>query len=167
MLHYFYYLHFEYEYGKSEEGNPLKNGFAIGYFSTRAKAETQIQFHKNLPGFCDHPLDCFKIEKYGVRFKTKVEDKSLVNIWELSHEYYDGVYDYPTILPPFSTEKEAIEKKEKLKKKKPFCDYPDEFFINEMEVDRYTGWTEGFRELDEEDEACREGFKNTTATTIR
>ena len=152
MLYYFYYLYFEYEVGKNKHGHIMSNEFDIGYFSTRAKAQEKIQFYKNLSGFKNHPLDCFKIKKLGVKFETKIKDKSLVDFFVLSHYYSDNDYfDYPTVFPPFATEKEAKEKMEKIKNEKPFCDYPDEFAINQFEVDRYTGWTEGFRELDDDE----------------
>jgi len=153
MLYFFYHLYFKHETDKDEEGNSITNTYNIGYFSTKAKAENQIQVSRNLPGFRDHLIDCFKIEKLGVNFEVPIKDKSLVDFYVLSHEYYDGEYDRPITFPPFATKKEAMNKKKELEKIKPYCDHLDDFFLDKHCVDRDNGWPGGFRKIDEEDEA--------------
>lgn len=36
----------------------------LGTFSSAEKANDAIDFYKNLDGFRDHPLTCFKIDEY-------------------------------------------------------------------------------------------------------
>jgi len=102
MIHYFYYLYFGYEIGKDKEGKVMKNILEIGFFSSKAKAEEQIHTHKDLPGFRDHPVDCFRIEKHGVRFLSKINDKSLIDLHVLFQEYFDGEFDHITFHQPYA-----------------------------------------------------------------
>jgi len=152
MLYYFFNLSFGDEVGQNKKGEAMYSFFELGYYSTISKAKARISFYKNLPGFKDHPLDFFKIKKYGVKFKTTVEDKSKVDLFVLGHHYWDeDFFDYVVIFPPYATEIEAKEKMEKIKDKFPFCDYPEELTIVKHEVDRHVGWEEGFFYADLED----------------
>lgn len=144
MLKYFYYLYFQYEVEKDEEGKSVTSTFGLGYLSTKAKAKAKIDDYKHVIGFNDYPIDSFKIIKQGVIFETNIEDKSKVDLYELSHEYEKDGYDYFTIFSVFATEKEAIKEMEKQKTKKPYNEFPDNFVIGKWKVDREFAWEEGF-----------------------
>jgi len=164
MLYYFYYLSCRDEHEIDGEDGLFVNTYDIGYFSTKAEAEKQIQVYKKLPGFCDLSVDCFKIKKYAVRFDDKVEDKGLVGLFIASYESYDGNNDYYEIFPPFSSEKKANEKIEEVKRKNETYKYQEEeYYVNEWRVNRDLCWTEGFRQLNEEDYAYREEYLRTEA----
>jgi hypothetical protein len=63
-LKYVYLLEHSYEY--EFEGELFDEIKTIGIFSTREKAEEVVNKLKTLPGFKDHPLECFLIEKYEI-----------------------------------------------------------------------------------------------------
>lgn len=150
MLKYFYYLYFQYEVEKDAEGMPVHSTFNLGYYSTKKKAIDKIAKYKNLVGFKEHPITCFKIVKQGIQFDMEIEDKSLVEIHELSHEYEDEEgYDYPTIFGIYSTKEKAQLELDKQKMKSPYKNYPNNFFISTIKVDsEITGWEEGFTSWD-------------------
>jgi hypothetical protein len=51
---------FEYEY----KGELFEETKIIGIFSTKEKAEKIISHYSALPGFKDHPLECFYLDRY-------------------------------------------------------------------------------------------------------
>ncbi len=51
---------YEYEY----EGELFDETKMIGVFSSREKAQEVIEKFMLLPGFKDHPIDCFYIDKF-------------------------------------------------------------------------------------------------------
>lgn len=59
-----YLLEHSYEY--VFEGEDFDEIKTIGIFSTREKAEKEIEQLKTFPGFKDYPLECFHISKYKI-----------------------------------------------------------------------------------------------------
>ena len=150
MIRYFYQLSFSYEVEKDREGNPVFSSFDLGYLSTKAKVMAKIEEYKNLPGFKDHPIDCFIIDKFGVSFDKDIKDKSSVVLYELWHEYEDeDGYERPSSWVGFKTKKEATEYMNRLKKRGIYKKYPNDFNIARIKIDAdVMGWEEGFKSFD-------------------
>ena len=53
-------------YNYEFEGEQFEKIKTIGIFSTMEKAVKVIGKIKSLPGFKDHPLECFQIDKYKI-----------------------------------------------------------------------------------------------------
>ncbi|MFC4323272.1 DUF7336 domain-containing protein [Litchfieldia salsa] len=63
-MKYVYLLQHSYEYEyKGEIFDEIK---IIGVFATKENAEKVIDKYNSLPGFKDHPLECFHIDKFEV-----------------------------------------------------------------------------------------------------
>lgn len=63
-MKYVYLLEHSYEY--EFEGEVFDETKTIGIFSTRKKAEKVVEKLKLLPGFKDHPVECFYIDEYEI-----------------------------------------------------------------------------------------------------
>ena len=50
-----------YEYGKEKEHEAVKT---LGIYTSLSKAEEALERYYKLPGFCEYPKECFKIEEY-------------------------------------------------------------------------------------------------------
>ncbi|MDR1939356.1 MAG: hypothetical protein LBQ40_00990 [Clostridiales bacterium] len=87
MLKYFYNLYFQYEITNDKSKNDLTSTFNIGYFSTNKKAKEIIELYREKPGFKEHDMDCFKIQKIGVNFVDDTKNKEGTILYELSHEF--------------------------------------------------------------------------------
>ncbi|MDD4699138.1 MAG: hypothetical protein PHV07_02630 [Oscillospiraceae bacterium] len=146
MITYFYKLNFAYEVRKDKKGEPISSSFAIGYLSTLKKATEKIEEYKNLTGFNKHPLNCFRIEKIGLRTAYKIKNKEIVDLYELAHEYYieDEDVFHVTYFGIYSTEEEAETEKRKISRKRIYKKYLENFTISKWRVDRDFEWKEGF-----------------------
>lgn len=150
MLKYFFHLFFQYEVEKDPQGEPVTSIFNLGYFSTKEKAKEKINEYKNIIGFKDYSIDCFKIKKYRVNFTSEIIDKGSVDVYELTHEYEDDEYDYYNFFGLYESEEEAEKAKLKLIKTRKFSKYPDGFYIAKWAVDRDFSWLEGFTSWDDD-----------------
>lgn len=63
-MKYVYLLEHAYEYGENEEVKLL------GVYSSRKKAEEAVDRYFELPGFKDHPRQCFCISKLAINEDT-------------------------------------------------------------------------------------------------
>ena len=142
MLKYFYYLYFRYQ--TKENGQNSDHDFSLGYFSTRKKAKESINLYVDQPGFRDYGLDCYIIFKFRVRFDYKLEDKSGIVLYELSHEYEDEYFDYGKVFGLYQSKEAAQMELNKQKKKRSYSKYPDNFCIAKCKIDFNLGWREGF-----------------------
>lgn len=148
MLYYFYLVNFEYT---SFEG--FVDSFDLGIFSNIKKAQKKINMSIGLSGFNKYNAENFKIIKFGVKFDSKITDKSNVILYQVAHEYENdnGDTTYWIIFGYYSTIKAANEQVDYLKihtrigKK-----LPDKFNIYEKKVDNYNSWSEGFSMLNDE-----------------
>lgn len=139
MLKYFYKLYYEY----SPEAGYM-NQFDIGYFVTPKDARKAILQRKDKPGFKEHGVDGFKIQKVGVRFKN-FTDKQSVKFYELSceKESKDEPYYYEdTFFGLFETYEEALAEQQRNQNKTAFRDA--EFTIEECQAGMKLCWIEGF-----------------------
>jgi hypothetical protein len=65
------------------------------------------------------------------------------SVFLLEHFYEDEEYDIVTTIGVYSSNYKAQQAIEKLKKLNKFKDHPDDFIIEEYEIDK-DEWTEGF-----------------------
>ena len=139
MLRFFYDLWFECD---NEHGST--SSFHIGYFSSVKKVREIVDRLKDQPGFCDHPVECFQLSKFGLAVPEGVS-KSGFCLYVPSYDYLeeDG-WETWAVFGAFATEKEAIAELEKQKKKKEFRQHQECFECEKYVVDKNVGWREGF-----------------------
>ena len=142
MLKYFYSLCFEYLV--SVNGEQVPSDFQIGYFSSLSFVKGKALEFSKLPGFCLHPISCFKTTRVGVRFNQEEVDKENVSIFLLTHEYEKDGFDFVADFGAFADFNEANDQLEKYKVTRRYKPYPNGFEIAECKVNRTIGWTEGF-----------------------
>ncbi len=147
MKKYFYLVEFSYLTTDNE-----KSSFNLGVFSIKSNADKKISYSYTQKGFNKYPLDNFKVKKFGVDFENANVDKSKSILYCVSHEYCidESQDEYAwTIFGYFSTCMEAEKKVLYLKKHSRIGKkYPDNFEINEIKVDNYNSWSEGFVEIE-------------------
>ena len=142
MLKYFFSLRFEYYDERS--GEKLYNGFGLGYYSSLTLAIRRREEMSSLPGFCLHPISCFKIKRVRVVFESDIVDKAKVSLFVLTHECEKDEYDIVTDFGAFSSYEKAHEQLEKYKFHKFYRLYPEGFVIDKHNVNRCNEWSEGF-----------------------
>ena len=64
-------LEHTYEYENEDENDKIITTATktLGIFSSKEKADQAIQFYKTLPGFKDHPDDCFNVDEFDLDVK--------------------------------------------------------------------------------------------------
>ena len=133
---------FNTEYYYKDENNDT-HSFHIGYFSSNKKAREIIEKISDKPGFRDKNGE-FIISRERVYFDNPNFQKRDCVLFLLAHEFLDDDgYDNTTIWGPFETRTEAEDVYLENKDKKPYCLYPDNFWVYDTKVDLY-GWSEGF-----------------------
>lgn len=139
MRKYFYYV----SYNKHSSDN-LGESFAIGYFSTKAKAYAAVKMLADKEGF-NKGQGAFEVTKFAVNFAREIDiDKDAVTLYEVSHEYQDeDGYDIWEIFGVYSTLEEAEMCLEEKKRFSPYRDYPEGFCIADCKIN-ICGWSEGF-----------------------
>lgn len=143
MYKYIYQLTHEYISKYSEFNEPLLQQKELGYFSDIKTAKSIIEKYKNLKGFKDFEIECFKIGKKRLEI-TKKQNKYF---YELYHCYIDGNgYEEYEYLGVFPTMEKANEKKRYLiKTKEKFSKHPNGFDISQESLDSENSiWNEGF-----------------------
>lgn len=147
MLKFFFNLYFQYALDSGTEKKPITSTFNLGYYSSKKETDDAISIYKSKPGFCEHDLGCFKVQKFGVRFETDV-DKEQVELFELSYEEENGEFDEWTVFGIFSTEKLAREEQLKQQVKRKYKNNFDNFYINKWKVNNRSSWQEGFDKIE-------------------
>lgn len=147
MRKYFYLVNFSYFVNEND-----KSDFDLGIFSTRKNALKKIEQAKTQVGFNQYSEENFKITKFGVNFEKAVIDKSSITLYCLSHEYaidddcyYWTIFDYFSSYELAEKELNFLREHSRIGKK-----YPSNFEINEVRVDNYNDWSEGFTRIDSE-----------------
>lgn len=146
MLKFFFNLYFQYALDNETEKETITSTFNLGYYSSNKKANDAISIYKSKPGFCEHDLDCFKIQRFGVKFENDI-DKEQVDLFELSYEEENAEYDEWTLFGVFSTEKLAKEEQLKQQVKRRYKNNIDGFYINKWKVNICSSWQEGFDKI--------------------
>ena len=131
-----------------EQGCPINERKRLGFFLKKKNAKNAIVSLKRLPGFSEYP-DCFIIKRVKVKTqKIKFLDKKFM-IYALHHEYYkeDEDCDIVTQCGFFGDHHIAESYAKKLKNKKQFRDYPENFYIVDWMIDSVSElWGDGFEE---------------------
>ena len=116
----------------------------LGFFSSREKCYEAIKFYLTQPGFKDYP------DEFVIKFiEADVDDYNDVpgcfgaTVFYLSHEWYDGEYDYVTDLGYYSSRKNAEEAKTRYLCEEYYKEHSEGFCIDNYEINK-RNWTEGF-----------------------
>ena len=141
MIKYFYKLIYK------KEGD-LGDMFNLGVFSTKFNAKLKIEKALMTKGFNNEK--CFEIIKFGVKFQNDIQ-KSGIKLYSVEHEYSveenGEIIDIINIFDIVSSNYEAENKVEYLKNHSQLGrKYPQNFEINEIVVDEFSSWSEGFSE---------------------
>lgn len=141
-----YQLSHEYSERESESGEPLFHNIELGYYDSKKRVNEIILKYKNLKGFKEHSVKCFKIKKWKVPLK-EVRGNFL---YELYHAYIaDDGYEEFNYLGVFPSLEVAEKKKLKLSKKRKFHNHVDGFEITqEILNEENVIWNEGFDKLE-------------------
>lgn len=137
---------------EKETGEKIYNTKLLGFFSSRQRCNEAISFYQNILGFKDYPED-FLVEE----IEADVDDYNDVPgefdefVYYLSHEWYDGEFDYVSSLGYYSILDKAEEAKAKYACEEVFIGYPSGFCIAKCEIGKMN-WTEGFVNWSDEDE---------------
>ena len=125
-------------------GESIHSTCLLGFFSSEIKCKEAIPYYLKQPGFKDYPDD-FVIEEVEADIDdfndNGGEFESIV--FYLSHEYYDGEYDYVTDLGYYSSRQLAEKALIKYQADSDLAKHPDGFCINECKIDKRE-WLEGF-----------------------
>lgn len=128
----------------------------LGFFSSRKKCKEIIPLYLEQPGFKDYPDD-FCIEKIeaDVDEYNEIPGEFGDYVFFVSHEWYDGEYDYISNLGYYSTLGKAEEAKEMYKRAPELIDYPDGFCIDAYKINKRE-WKEGFFSWGDEEKLERQ-----------
>lgn len=125
----------------------------LGFFSSEEKCAKAIAYYITQPGFQKYPDD-FEIctVEADVDEHNSIPGSFSSKVYYLSHEWYDGEYDYVTRIGYYSTPEKAEAAKCTLQNDPEFIDHPDGFCVDEYTVDEME-WKEGFCSLADMEEA--------------
>lgn len=121
----------------------------LGFFSPKKKCKEVIKYYLKQPGFRDYPDGFFyEIVDANIDDYNDIVCEFDKYVYYLTHEWYDGEYDYVTDLGFYSTRKKADMSEKKYRLEPEYLEHQDGFCvakhkINEME------WKEGFYSYDE------------------
>ncbi len=143
MLKFFFNLYFQYDI-ESDQYDVHSSTFNLGYFSSYKNAQNAISFYKDKPGFNEFELNCFKIQRFGVKFAKCINNKK-IDLYELSHEYLDkdSLSEW-TLFGVYSSLELALIEQGKQSKKRKYRTSIEGFHIEKWKVDEDFSWKEGF-----------------------
>ena len=116
----------------------------LGFFSTEEICNKAINYYVKQPGFNQYP-DGFVMNKIKADIDAyneipgEFEDK----VYYLSHEWYDGEYDYVTNIGYYSTQCKAESAKTLMQFAEEFIEHQEGFIVDEYRIDEME-WKEGF-----------------------
>lgn len=116
----------------------------LGLFSTEEKCQEAIKHYTTQPGFEAYP-DCFEINVIEAdvdEYNDEVGEFS-ETVYLLSHEWYDGEYDYITYIGYYSTREKAEKVLALFENNERFIEHQDGFDISVYNFDEMM-WEEGF-----------------------
>ena len=116
----------------------------LGFFSSEEHCKNMIMYYLQQPGFKDFP-NGFVIEQIGANIDvfSDSDDAFDSSVFYLSHEYYDGEFDYISNLGYYSSYSLAQKKQSEYQLEPEYANCLDGFCIDEYEIDK-AEWTEGF-----------------------
>ena len=127
-----------------ENGEKIYNTKLLGFFQSEEKCKELIPEYLKQPGFRDHPDD-FVIEEVeaDVNDFNDVPGEFKSSVFHLTHEWYDGEFDYVTDLGSYSAEELARKAKIEYQLDPDYIDHPDGFCISKYIIGEHE-WAEGF-----------------------
>ena len=125
-------------------GKDIFESKLLGFFSSINKCEEAITFYLEQPGFEEYPDD-FVIKEVEANIDDFNDIVGEFNgkVFFLSHEWYDGEYDYISYLGYYSDYGTAKKMKEKYSVETEYLRYPEGFVIDKYVIDKRQ-WEEGF-----------------------
>lgn len=125
-------------------GQKIYDTKILGFFSSEEKCEEMISLYLEQPGFKEYP-DNFMINeiKADVDAYNDILGEFDTYVYFLSHEWYDGEYDYISYLGYYSDLQKAEEAEQKYCREPELVEHPEGFCIDRYEINRRK-WTEGF-----------------------
>jgi len=151
-----YVLNYGSLFGHDDNGNEiLIDALYIGTFLSEYKALKVRANHEKLSGFRDD-VRLFHITKFTLDaepFCTKMGDENLNEIWRVIHFFENKKEDYIeyTIeLGQYSSKENAKKAKNYYANHISYKNKPGKIVLGNSTID-LAGWTEGFRELNEEE----------------
>ncbi len=116
----------------------------LGFFSDYKKCQDAIAYYITQPGFKEYPED-FIIEEIEADIDDycKVSGSFEKYVYYLSHEWYDGQYDYIRDLGYYSTNAKAKYAESLYRLESDLIEHQEGFCVDEYEIDKME-WTEGF-----------------------
>ena len=127
------------------DGTEVRDTKTLGFFTSKSVCLDAKEFYLTLDGFKDFP-DGFTIK----RIRVDVNDYNNVSnhhdnqkVYQLSHEWYDGEYDYITELGCYSSYEKALLSKTLYENDDIFKNHKEGFSIDECTLNR-KGWIFGF-----------------------
>lgn len=147
MIAKIYRLLHEHSDRKTADGEPLIKTIELGYFSSIKKVREVIRQYKNLNGFKDYDVKCFKVK----RFYLLVQNRP-TSIFELYHSYIDASgYEEYKFFGVYLSEVKAKNKMAKLMKHNAiYRNNFDGFEVTEEVVDSENViWNQGFNSYEQ------------------
>lgn len=125
-------------------GEKISTTKLLGFFSSEKKCNDIILQYLLQPGFKEFPND-FNIEQINANIDkyNDIPDDFNMTVFYLSHEYYDGSFDYISDLGYYSKKTLARKAQEKYQLEPEFAEHPDGFCVSEYKIDEGE-WKEGF-----------------------
>ena len=116
----------------------------LGFFSSEEKCQDAMSYYIEQPGFQQHPdaFEIFEIEA-DVDENNNIPGEFGNKVFYLSHEWYDGEYDYVTDVGYYSTQEKAEAALRSIQVDEEFIEHQDGFVIDEYIIDEMQ-WKEGF-----------------------
>lgn len=116
----------------------------LGFFSSKKKCKNTIPLYLEQPGFKDYPDDfVIKKIKADVDDYNKVAGRFECYVFYLSHEYYDGKFDYISNLGYYSSKRKAEIALAKYENEPKYKKYLEGFWIGKYVINKRE-WKEGF-----------------------
>ena len=127
-----------------ETGDKIYDTKLLGFFSSLKKCQEMIPLYLEQPGFREFPED-FHINEIvaDVNDYNNVPGEFEGFVYFLSHEWYDGEFDYVSVLGYYSTHQKAEEAKQKYRYDPELMQHPEGFCVDNYKINKRE-WTEGF-----------------------
>lgn len=126
------------------DGEAVQETKLLGFFSSKQKCQEAISYYITQEGFEKYP-DNFVIDK----IEADIDDYHDIpgdfegKVYFLSHEWYNGEYDYVTYVGYCSTRQKAEDSKMLVQLEEEFSEHQNGFWIDEYIIDQME-WKEGF-----------------------
>lgn len=125
-------------------GERITNTKLLGFFSSEDKCHEAVDYYLTQMGFKDYPDDfIIEIVEADIDDYNQASGQFGNYVYFLSHEYFDGEYDYISDLGYYSTRQKAKKAMERNLKEPDFLNHKDGFCIDKYLINEKE-WQEGF-----------------------